>query len=364
MPLARIISHSHENCRELAVDLLARGYAVEIVSPDRIPDNFADLELRVDTDTANALTANVAAHTGAHSSFLDFVHHLGAPMGDFVRRPPKAKFESIANVTPVSFNDEPNLAPEVEIPTGVQIPAPIALPFIEAPKLERPKIAASPAPTLPMASQIPVVPAAVSDPQADAKDASTVGTEEVPPRPTRQRPRHGITIILHRSRPTPKIRVRTTNEAGGWFLRVATGFALIVALSAIPIVGIRDVDPLVPKVSADAEKIVPQEASQETSASRTTMPETAKVPAEIRNQSKEFSAAPVPSVKQPLRQGATARNQAQTRELASDAPLIYRDKPAVKAHSRHDKVHHQHQDDSIAEDTVTYIDRGYSRRNH
>lgn len=87
MPLARIISRSAECSRELALDLLARGYTVEIVSPDRIPDNFADLELRVDAAPGDQLIASVEAHNGNRSSSLDFVHHLKAPMMDFIRRP-------------------------------------------------------------------------------------------------------------------------------------------------------------------------------------------------------------------------------------------------------------------------------------
>jgi hypothetical protein len=88
MALARIISHSHQCARELALDLLARGYAVEIVSPDAIPDNFADLELRVESGPDNALTAAVGTRTGARSASLEFVHHLKAPMRDFMRRDP------------------------------------------------------------------------------------------------------------------------------------------------------------------------------------------------------------------------------------------------------------------------------------
>jgi hypothetical protein len=53
MTLARIITHSNLCARELAFHLLGRGYAVEIVSPDSIPDNFADLELRVDADSGD-----------------------------------------------------------------------------------------------------------------------------------------------------------------------------------------------------------------------------------------------------------------------------------------------------------------------
>src|SRR5260370_20275708 len=87
MALARIITRSHAGSRELALDLLARGYAVEIVSPDKIPENIADLELRIDTGLADRLTATVEAHDGERSASLEFVHYLKAPMVDFIRRP-------------------------------------------------------------------------------------------------------------------------------------------------------------------------------------------------------------------------------------------------------------------------------------
>jgi hypothetical protein len=59
MALARIITRSQPCSRQLALDLIARGYAVEIVSPDSIPDNLADLELRVEEDPGNQLVASV-----------------------------------------------------------------------------------------------------------------------------------------------------------------------------------------------------------------------------------------------------------------------------------------------------------------
>jgi hypothetical protein len=89
MALARIITRSQACSRELALDLLARGYTVEIVSPDAIPDNLADLELRVDTNDGDQLVANVTAYDGGRSTSLEFLHHLKAPMGDFIRRVPE-----------------------------------------------------------------------------------------------------------------------------------------------------------------------------------------------------------------------------------------------------------------------------------
>jgi hypothetical protein len=81
MALARIITRSHSCSRELALDLIARGYAVEIVSPDSIPDNLADLELRVEEDHGNQLVASVRAHNGDRSASLEFVHHLQSTDG-------------------------------------------------------------------------------------------------------------------------------------------------------------------------------------------------------------------------------------------------------------------------------------------
>lgn len=354
MALARIISHSHEHCRELAVDLLARGYAVEIVSPDRIPDNFADLELRVDADIANALTAKVAARTGGHSSILDFVHHLSAPMGDFVRRPPKTKFESIANPAPVNFNAEPTLAAEVEIPAQDQsksfvVPAVIEIPMVESPGIAPPPVAElqKPAPTV-------ATPAVHLLPDA---------AEGPPERPTRQRSKRGITIIIHRSRPKPLTKLKKSKEAGGWFLRVAAGFGLVVALSAIPIVGIRGGDPLVPSAAADSQILVPEEAnSHATPASQAPTAEAAKQP---HPQVRFLEASPPAVLPRNQSSGQVSITAGKIKDLTAEAALVYRDKPATKKTSRagRQKIRRQRQDDTVAQDTVTYLDRE-SLRSH
>jgi hypothetical protein len=119
MALARIITRSQACSRQLALDLLARGYAVEIVSPDSIPDNIADLELRVDTAPGDQLIASVEAHDGNRSASLDFIHHLKAPMVDFMRRSPDTREAVYFPVEPVSFDAESST--EVE---DVELPAP------------------------------------------------------------------------------------------------------------------------------------------------------------------------------------------------------------------------------------------------
>jgi hypothetical protein len=122
MALARIITRSHPCSRELALDLLARGYAVEIVSPDSIPDNIADLELRVDTGPGDQLIASVEARDGEHSASLEFVHHLKAPMVNFIRRPPEPGEAGHVPEEPVRFNAQPGIE-DVELPVNApQLP--------------------------------------------------------------------------------------------------------------------------------------------------------------------------------------------------------------------------------------------------
>jgi hypothetical protein len=141
MATARIISRSQLCSRELARELLARGYAVEIVSPDEIPAGLADLELRVDADTTDQLTATVEARNGGRSASLEFVHHLTAPMGNFVRRPPETSEKVCFPDQPVNFNAEPGVAEDVEPPSeNSRAPEPAReleiLPHPEGPKLE------------------------------------------------------------------------------------------------------------------------------------------------------------------------------------------------------------------------------------
>jgi hypothetical protein len=173
MALARIISRSHQCSRELALDLLARGYAVEIVSPDAIPDNLADLELRVEADVANQLTASVAAHGGTHAASLDFVHHLKAPMGDFVRRPPLASPTISFPTQPISFNAEPGVAEDVALPSGNW----------HAPEAARPKLGILP------------------DPEESARLITPPEQLPAPPKEPAQHVRRGLTFRIHRSKP-------------------------------------------------------------------------------------------------------------------------------------------------------------------
>jgi len=60
MLLARIITDVVDNCLELTMQLRARGYQVEIVSPKAIPDTPADLEVRLEECDSEDVVAQAA----------------------------------------------------------------------------------------------------------------------------------------------------------------------------------------------------------------------------------------------------------------------------------------------------------------
>lgn len=106
MALARIISRSEACSRELAILLQSRGYAVETVSPDNVPSNAADLELRVDTDSGDRLTASVIARDGERSSTLEFVRQLKSPItAPIAAEFPAAPVEILAGPVVKSLSD-------------------------------------------------------------------------------------------------------------------------------------------------------------------------------------------------------------------------------------------------------------------
>jgi hypothetical protein len=118
MALARIITRSETCSQELALVLVARGYTVEIVSPDKVPNNIADLELRVDAGSGDELIANVEAHRGERTASLKFVHHLKAPLLDFPRRPSEFDEAALSSDEPVSFNTESGIE-TTELPARI-----------------------------------------------------------------------------------------------------------------------------------------------------------------------------------------------------------------------------------------------------
>jgi hypothetical protein len=61
MPIARIYASQVEEAEPICADLLARGYNVEVVFPDAVLSNPADLELRVERCSAEEAVARVEA---------------------------------------------------------------------------------------------------------------------------------------------------------------------------------------------------------------------------------------------------------------------------------------------------------------
>ncbi len=242
------------------MDLLARGYAVEIISPDSIPNDIADLELRVDTVLGNQLIASVEAHNGERTASLEFLHQLKAPMADFIRRPPEPRESAHSPKEPVSFHAVPNVE-AVELPAEAPQPAPKAVSpadVLPAPKLDREEGARLILPPEPLPS-VPVEP-----PISCAVEASTIArsttveamlveptlvetttVEAALIEPTTVEP----TLVQPREKPQPPDRAR------GWFWRAALAFASVVLLALVLGLGMRRTG----KASAQGSAAAPTE---------------------------------------------------------------------------------------------------------
>lgn len=206
MALARIITHSHAYSQELTLDLLARGYAVETVSPDKIPDNIADLELRVDAGPGDQLIASVV-----------------------IRRSPECREATRIPEEPVSFHAEPGIE-DVELPAALPQLAPETL-SVAAETLHEPEFDAeesarriSPLDTFP---SLPVEP-----PIQSTGENSTI--ERVAMRPTMVRPPMvGPTMVPPTRGPQP------FHRPPGWFWRAGLTFASVLLLALVLAFGMR-----------------------------------------------------------------------------------------------------------------------------
>jgi hypothetical protein len=327
MALARIITRSQACSRELALDLLARGYAVEIVSPDAVPDNIADLELRVDSGPGDRLTATVAAHDGERSASLDFVHHLKAPMGDFIRRPPEPP-------DVVRFAEQParrNAEPPVKSPAlPAQIPQP-------AQKIISPSATASlpRKPDLKDAAPLTVPPDPVPTPPVEIPGYFAVEDSNVVPpvQPTTTRPTVSRLVQSWRRR----------DGSAAWSWRAALTFAGVVLLAAVLGFGMRrngkagvqdsEAAPVEKVAAASPETNFPGAADSET--------EAGKDPRQV----------------SPLASSPSAANsEGNSGHATKGAPVA---KAAAATASRRVRPSRKHGDDLIARNTVTYLDKRF-----
>jgi hypothetical protein len=208
MALARIITHSNLCARELAFHLLGRGYAVEIVSPDSVPNNFADLELRVDAQSGDQLVASLTAHEGQRIAALDFVHRVKLPMEEvMLTMPVFSDTQPVEN--PVVINVAPSIA-EMEAGADSSYPAPhYVSPFEETgPDLEfRTNLPSDKAAHLsppqdpsedPSEGQLPLSPSATAELESTLAEAmpAAITSREIPDEPLSYFARQTSSIAL------------------------------------------------------------------------------------------------------------------------------------------------------------------------
>ena len=338
MALARIITRSQACSRELALDLLARGYAVEIVSPDEIPDNIADLELRVDAGPGDRLTATVAARDGERSASLEFVHYLKAPMGDFIRRPPEPPEVVRFAEQPARFNAEPGIK-------SAGLPADLPQP---AQKI------VSPAAGVPLAREL------------DPEDAArlTVPQDPVPTPPveppgyfavedsTVVRPPTARPTTVPPTVPRPAQSLRRRDRSAAWRWGAALTFAGVVLLAAVLGFGMRRTG----KAAAQSSGVAPVEkvAAASTEMNFMGAADFEKDAGKVPGRASVLASSPS-AVKSEGNSGHAPKSV----PVAKAAPVT---KAATATASHRVRASRTHSDDLIARNTVTYLDQRFEPR--
>jgi hypothetical protein len=332
MALARIITRSHACSRELALDLLARGYVVEIVSPDKIPDNIADLELRVDAGPGDRLTATVEAHDGERSASLEFLHYLKAPMVDFIRRPPEPPEVVRLSEQPVRFNAAPSIE-SVGLPAEAPQPAPEIV---------------SPAASVPLAREL--------DPEEGARLAVPHDSVPTPPvelpsyfavedstvvgpaiaRPTSARP----TV------PRPMQSVRRRDRSAAWRWRAALTFAGVVLLAVVLGFGMHRTGKGAAQSSgvAPVEKVATASTEMNFLGAADSEKDAGKDPGQVSALAESPSAV---------------KSKGNSGHAPKGAPVA---KAATATASHQVGASRTHSDDLIARNTVTYLDKRFAPR--
>ncbi len=338
MALARIITRSHACSQELALDLLARGYAVEIVSPDAIPDNLADLELRVDAAPGDRLIASVEAHNGGHSAALDFLHHLKAPMVDFIRRPPERGDALHFPGQPVAFNAEPSIE-DIELPAEAPQPAPKTV-FPAAEVLRDP----------------------VLDPEEGARPTAPQDTLPSPP-PAAEPPGYFAVEDWKAPRPTmvrPEVRPAQAPQRryrpARWRWRAALTFASVVVLALVLGFGMRRTGKASAQISGEAPAgKVAASADADLLSAPTPEKDLEKGPDKDPGQISAVAEAP-PAMKSA---GAFDHAPKETPVAKTGAPAAGTSAARASTAKAVARTSRWHGDGLIAHDTVTYLDERY-----
>jgi hypothetical protein len=335
MALARIITRSQACSRELALDLLGRGYAVEIVSPDAIPDNIADLELRVEAGPGDQLIASVEARDGERSASLEFVHYLRAPMGDFIRRPPELGQAVYFPEQPVSLDAESNVE-DVEIPaedpqmTRGDV-TPVAEILLDPYTEEGARLITPP-------DQLPSPP--VEPPGYFVVPAPIIA------RPTTVRPAATVQPAMDQPRPAPRRRDRSA----GWRSRAALTFAGVVLLAVVLGFGMWRTG----KTAGQRSRAVPVERLAAASADVNVL-SAADSERDSGKAIPPVSASVVPPALNPDRNSDHAAKKSPVPRSGPSTATASSAGPRAGISRRHD-------DDLIARDTVTYLDKRLEQR--
>jgi hypothetical protein len=318
MALARIITRSDAYSRELTPDLLARGYAVEIVSPDKIPDNIADLELRVDAGPGDQLIASVV-----------------------IRRSPEPREATRIPEEPVSFHAEPGIE-DVELPAALPQLAPqtfsVAAETLHEPEFDAEADARRISPLDTFLSW-PVEP-----PIPSAEENSTI--EQAAMRPTMV----GPTTVPPTREPQP------FHRPPGWFWRAGLTFASVMLLALVLGFGMRRSGkaPAQNFGAVSAEKIAAASTDVNLLSAADPEKDTEKDPGKDPGQVAS-TAAPPPAIKS---QGNSDLAPEESPVAKTDTAAAAATPPAASPRARvSGRVSRRHGDDLIAPDTVTYLDK-------
>ena len=247
MAVARIITRSQTCSQELSLVLLARGYTVEIVSPDKVPDNIADLELRVEAGPANELIANVEAHNGGHTTSLEFVHHLKAPVLAFPRSPSDRGEVVHTSGEPVGFITRPSNESGA-LPANAWQPSLGVIPHLS----ETSPHHGTNSEIQPVQSARPIVSQVLTPLEAPSGDFAVDDAGVLQPTLTVQTiPRQtGIPQIMCRN--TMDAPIQAMHRPGEWPWRAGLAFAILVTLATVLGVGERS-----SKVAARGSEVSP-----------------------------------------------------------------------------------------------------------
>jgi hypothetical protein len=349
MALARIISHSVECSQELAASLEERGYAIEIVSPDAIPDHPADLELRVETSPDNVLTARVQTHNGPRSASLDFVHYLNPPMPDFRRKLPEALDPPPVRPPFIASNSRPAAVATAQAARPEQAPEPAC----RAPEAAVVLAEAIPAISTPFVD-FSLTPVAVESAQA-------IPPEQAPEPARRFWPEVKVIVSRFNPKPATTWKLKRIHRPAGWFWRVAVTAAAAALMLTASLLGFgtrrpSNADPVSnrqdPALEAQVRTSQPQTGPVQTS--QVQMDEASSLSAHLSVSADPPLATPaidrsvVTAIETGKLKGKKSPSTASRISVASSV------KSANLKPRRHSRAH---QADLIAPNTITYFDR-------